>query len=229
MAKRVGTDPTYGFSINPWAMLFLVVVAIGSYYLANHNWGGGGSERLPKFYPVGTSANERDTIYQRIPSFTLTNQQGREVHISKYDSLDAIYLIHAFELHAGLVPACEEAARRLAEVSSKYEVLRMLSLVLDTVAVPVDTLQELAARLGAEAPKWSLLSGDPAYMRTVVQNGLHISIRTDSSGLQVAPRWVLIDRMGVIRGRYEDCAPEEMDRLTNELPDLLSEYQAYRP
>lgn len=227
MARRIGTEPTYGFNLNPWHLLLLVGVAIGSYYLANSHWGTGERRTLPKYYPAGLGAHERDTIYQRIPPFELTNQRGETLSIARHDTLPALIVARAIPADAPLADSCRAFLQGLSNALDEAEDVWWLTFVLppNPEGVPAGTaeLASLAQSVENGHARFHWLSGSWDELYLIVNNGLHIDVEQEDADVRVENKWVLLDPLGIMRGRYRGCSDEELARLLDDLHRLREE------
>lgn len=174
-------------------------------------------------------------IYWEAPSFELLDQRGDTVRTADLEG--RIWVASFVFTHC--IDVCPLISARMASLRDELRAqgvlgrqVRLVSFSVDPARDTPPVLAEYAERFGAGTPReWAFLTGTPPEaVHRLVQEGFHLtampmpSTPDDSaSGYQIAhaPRLVLVDRAGQVRGTYDVTEAEALERLRADLRYLL--------
>lgn len=165
-----------------------------------------------------------------VPSFEMLDQRGRPLSDR---ALHGQVLVVDF-FFASCTTSCPMLTARMLSVETAIEErerrierrlpVRLVSITLDPENDTPDVLAQYAARYGADADRWSFLSGRSADLDRVVVRGFDTFQRADpAAGITsiMHGEWlVLVDAEGSIRGYYAASDPERMVGLVHDVLDL---------
>jgi protein SCO1/2 len=101
--------------------------------------------------------------------------------------------------------------------------LRFITLSLDPAHDTPEQLAQFNAPFKPKTVEWLWLTGTKERMRSVIGEGFEMFFRAEADGsVTFAPRFILVDGFGVVRGVYEG-AEQDPKRLLYELDLLLKE------
>ncbi len=167
----------------------------------------------------------------QIPSFEMPDQHGRLV--SDRTLRGQVVVVDFF--FASCTTSCPMLTARMASVQRAVEErerqlgrklpVRLVSITLDPENDTPDVLSEYAARYGADADRWSFLSGRSADLDRVVVRGFKTTLQRPDPAAGIASimhgEWlVLVDAGGTIRGYYAASDPERMAGVVHDALDL---------
>lgn len=187
---------------------------------------------------LGLAARQAEPppVMWQAPEFALVGQTGDTLETA--DLRDAIWVGSFIFTNCDAV--CPLISERMAELRDRLAASGMLGREVRLVSFSVDpardspeALAAYAARYGASPPSdWAFLTGSPpAAVRSMIQNGFHLTAVEPSdalhgehyrAGYQVmhSPRLVLVDRDGGVRGTYDANEPEVVERLLEAIATL---------
>lgn len=166
-----------------------------------------------------------DTVYPKIPTFRLLNQDSAEVTPATFAG--KVYVADFF--FATCPSICPKMQTQMLRVYEKYKGdprLSFLSHTIDPEHDSVSVLRDYAQRLGvptaaqwhfATAPRDTIFRLASRYMVAAQRDS------TAPGGAVHSGAFVLIDAQRHIRGVYDGVNPQEVDRLLADLPRLLPE------
>ena len=164
-----------------------------------------------------------DTLYHRIGSFSLFNQEG--VLFSEKDIEGRVYVADFFFTRCPTI--CPVMARQMLRVYEAFEGQEVL-LVSHTVDPKHDTseiLKEYASRLEVNNAQWIFLTGEAADIYALASQYLSVSMpdSTAPGGFLHSGAFLLMDRQRRIRGVYDGTSQEEVSTLLEDIVVLLEE------
>ena len=181
----------------------------------------------PDFTPEWIS--EDDTAYKnihRIPVFSFTDQDGKIVTEKTVEG--KIYVADFIFTRCGSI--CPKMTTNMALIQSVFknndEVLLLShSVTPDMDSVPV--LKKYAEAKGIVSGKWHLLTGNEEVIYTLAKKqyfaGDTIGYYQTGNEFLHTENFILVDKLGRIRGVYNGTLAVEMDRLIDDINTLLKE------
>jgi protein SCO1/2 len=164
-------------------------------------------------------------VYGRVPTFQLVDQKGAPFtdgnmtgHVSVVDFI---------------FTRCAASCPRLtAQMASLQGVLaregssaKLVSFTVDPENDTPPVLAEYAAHAGADASRWSFVTGPIDTMKTAVVGGFKVAMDklpkgTNDYDVTHGDWFVLVDRTGNLRGYYTTDEPKDVERLVRDVHRL---------
>ncbi len=132
-----------------------------------------------------------------IPAFQLTNQQGKPFDRSDLDG-HVWVADFVFTNCQGPCPRMSSHMRSLQ--NSTGPSVKLVSFTVDPDNDTPPVLAAYAQRFGADASRWSFLTGDKTTLNMLDQDAFKLG--TIGAGMDHSTRFVLVDKKGRIRGYY---------------------------
>lgn len=188
--------------VRPAAALLLLVVLIA---------GCARQEPLPKLFPV--------------PDTALVDQDGRDVRLSQYNGNVTVYTF-IFTNCAGICPLMTQKMRALVRDVDPEQPVRFVSISVDPVRDTPEALRAYAERIGRD-PRWTFLRGEGDTVIDLSQKGFKLAagmeVESGAEPILHSPRFVLVDRTGMIRGYYDSLISGEVEKLEGDIAMLVRE------
>ncbi|WP_224371553.1 SCO family protein [Hyalangium versicolor] len=128
---------------------------------------------------------------------------------------------------------CPAFTRKMARVQKETDAfgpqLQLVSFSVDPTYDTPERLAEYAHKHGANAARWSFLTGDYARLKDTVVNSFKISMgrenldEADVMGIFHGNHFVLVDGTGEIRGYYESADDAAFEKLLRDADRLARE------
>ena len=189
--------------------------------------------------------NVEDTIWHRLPDFTLTNQQGKKVSLNDIvgvnvkdgvaDTSNRIIVANFFFTHCPSICPTLTAnmkhlqesitnAQRVGDKSPNF--IQFLSFSVDPERDSVHRLKAWADRFQVDPGNWWLLTGDKKTIYDLALNDMKLGL-VDGEGVDSlfihTDRFVLIDRNRNIRGYYHGLDSISVSKLSGDIIYLSME------
>jgi protein SCO1/2 len=223
-------------------ILLLVIPALTFIFLKNF---GKNHYSLPRYIPridsttgdvlmqtrVVEGKTITDTVYHTIPDFSLIDQHNDKVSRTLIEG--KVHVADFFFARCpGICPKMSSQLQRVQEAFINNPDVVILSYSVDPKHDSVQALQNYAEQYGAIKGKWFLLTGEKNEIYNLAKNGYFISAmegNVKSNDLEEnfvhTDKFILIDKLGQIRGYYNGTDPADVDRLIVEMKVLLEEYK----
>ena len=183
-----------------------------------------GSASFAIFQPI--------TVLPRItlaPGFNLINQAEERV---SNEALRGQVTLYSFS-YVDCAEECSQSGADIAAVrDSLAEALGNGRSPLQFVTISLDPEQDTPEKLSSFASQWAMdnnsipwqwLTGDSQQVRYAVGGGFDLYYKAEENGrIQFQPRYVLVDRLGMIRARYFQAIPDT-DILLRDINFLAEE------
>ena len=193
---------------------------------------GPGSDKLPilgqreAVTKVVNGKSVTDSVYQSIPDFNFVSQYGDTVTAKTLDN--KIYVADFFFTSCPTI--CPKMKVQLKRVYEKYKgnpTVMLLSHTIDPAHDSVPVLKEFAQNLGITGRQWLFVTGDREKIYDIGQNSYMVTAQADSSapgGVVHSGAFILVDKAKHIRGIYDGTTEAGVDKLMNDMDQLLAEY-----
>jgi len=163
-----------------------------------------------------------DTIYHKLPDFSLTDQLGKPVSLKTFDY--KIFVVSFLYTHCSSV--CNEVNKNMERLAHAYRNNKMVRFVTITVDPERDTPQALLAyakpfKLSPE--KWRFVTGDTTTIYNLVRNGFLVNAMKAGDEFVFSDKMILIDADKRIRGYYTGTSLPEAMRLNDEIKVQIAE------
>jgi len=215
-----------------YALILALLVPLASYYIVKRS-----SEsvvQMPRHYLpdsiITTTEKGRqvtDTVWHRLPDFSLTNQLGQRV---TWDNLRGkVVVVDFFFTHCPTIcPALTLSMKRLQDgITNSRRVgnrtpdfLHLVSLSIDPERDSVERLKKWADRFQVNPDQWSLLTGPKKEIYNMAINEIKIGI-VDGKGVDTnfihTDHFVLIDTNRHIRGYYRGLDSASVAKLSEDI------------
>jgi protein SCO1/2/putative membrane protein len=174
---------------------------------------GGNADDVPMWSPDG------------IEDFSLTNMDGRT--ITKAALLGRPWAVcFVFTKCLGPCPRVTQQLKALQDRLKKSDI-RLVTLTVDPARDTPEVLQNYAKLNGADPERWYFLSGDQAAIYRLIQHSFRMPVQevngpNRQEGFEVihSTNVMLVDRHGVVQGKFNAAKDEEMVSLRRELQKL---------
>ncbi len=168
-------------------------------------------------------------ILGQVPSFELTNRDGRRVGPSDLAGTPWI----ADFIFTRCVTSCPLITERMAKLERELPPrlgTRMVSFSVDPEHDTPGVLEAYAVQHGAPE-HWWFLSGDRDAMYGLIKNGFHLAVDPNPpptpegviEPIVHSTRFVLVDAQGAIRGYYDSLDEDSIKKLKRDLEGLEEE------
>jgi len=167
-----------------------------------------------------------DTTYHTITDFTFINQDSIEVSNETFHN--KIYIADFFFTTCPTI--CPIMKTQMLRVYNYYEDNDQVMFLSHTIDPDYDTvalLHNFADRLGVSSSKWHFVTGFKDDIYEIGQNNYMVTAMEDENqpgGYLHSGAFILVDRDRRIRGLYDGTDEDQVDRLINDIPRLLKEY-----
>ena len=166
-----------------------------------------------------------DTVYHTIGNFRLVNQDSA---IVTNETLDGkIYVADFFFTSCRTIcPVMKTQMMRVYEAVEDDPEVALVSHTIDPEYDTVALLHDYAERLGVNSNKWHFLTGNKDSIYYLAQTSYFVTAMEDEAqqdGFIHSGAFLLIDKEGRIRGKYDGTKPEEIDKLLKDIELLKKE------
>ncbi len=199
-----------------WGILGVVILGI----LGLTTWMRSNSERPTQALPL--------PIITEVPDFSLTNRDGSTVDRGTFlgEPWVADFI---FTRCAAVCPRMSQQMQRVVEALGEETTVRFVSFSVDPEYDTPEVLAEYAGRFQAPS-HWYFLTGDRQRLHALSKEGFLLSIAEDpAAGLPPinepiihSNRFVLVDQEGRIRSYYDAFDDAELERLLDDLEELVA-------
>lgn len=169
-----------------------------------------------------------DTLYHKIPPFSLTNQYGET--ITQEDVKGKIYVADFF--FATCPSICPKMATHMLQIQNHFsdrEDFRLISYTVNPEHDSVEVLREYAEKVHAKKGFWHLLTGERDSIYKLAFDGYFVNAMEDElapGGFLHTSTFLLIDKQGRIRGLFDGTSTSEINDLYDAVEILYSEEYA---
>lgn len=180
-------------------------------------------QRLPIFGEKNITAT--DTIYHTISNFSFVNQDSAVVNKEIVEG--KIYVADFFFTSCRTIcPIMKSQMMRVYEQILDDPDVLILSHTIDPEYDTVGLLHDYADRLGVKSNKWHFLTGNKDSIYYLAQTSYFITAmeaEEEPEGFIHSGAFLLIDKRGRIRGKYDGTKEEEVDKLITDIEVLRKE------
>ena len=169
-----------------------------------------------------------DTIYHTIKDFQFVNQDSAVV--TKETVKGKIYVADFFFTTCRTIcPIMKSQMVRVNEAIKDMPDVLIFSHSIDPDYDTVGLLHDYAERLGAKSDKWYFLTGQPMdYVFDLAQTSYFATAMEDKSepdGFVHSGAFLLIDKEGRLRGKYDGTKEDDVNRLVADIERLRRSYE----
>ncbi len=185
---------------------------------------------------VAAEESAVDVIPDRLPSlgvvpvFSLTNQHGQPFGLN--DLRGKVWVVDTIFTRCNAICPTLTGGMKQVQTSLKRDPraadeVRLVSISIDGGHDTPEVLNSYARGFGADPERWLFLTGTPADVWPLVQDGLKLPVEEgkpgDAMDILHSGKMLLIDRTGVIRGYYDGLSEGGRIELLVDLSRLLDE------
>jgi protein SCO1/2 len=166
-----------------------------------------------------------DTIYQSVPDFEFTNQDGNFVNQDIVK--DKIYVADFFFVTCPTI--CPRMKKNLLKVYETFKdnpEIMLMSHTIDPEHDSVSVLHDFASRLGADSKQWQFLTGNREKIYELAEHGYYATAIADSlepGGYVHSGGLILVDKKRRVRGIYDGTVESATSQLILDITTLLHE------
>ena len=184
-------------------------------------------EFKPKKLPIFGSRtfNGVDTVYHKIAPFQFLDQDSSIITNDTFK--DKIYVTDFFFTSCRTIcPIMKREMLRVYESTRKMPEVVILSHTIDPEYDTVALLHDFAQKLGVESQKWHFVTGAKDSIYKIAQTSYFATAIQDSSepdGFIHSGLFLLIDKKGRIRGKYDGTKEADVNQLISDIKILRLE------
>ena len=171
------------------------------------------------------SFNGTDTTYHTIAHFQFVDQDSALV--TNADFKGKIYVADFFFTSCRTIcPIMKTQMVRVYDATRDMPDVLLLSHTIDPEWDTVALLHDFAQRLGVESRRWHFVTGVKDSIYKIAQTSYYATAMEDRSepdGFIHSGAFLLIDRRGRIRAKYDGTKEEEVNRLIGDIKMLRRE------
>ncbi len=179
--------------------------------------------KLPVFGEKEITAT--DTVYHTIGNFRLLDQDSSIVTNATVNG--KIYVADFFFTSCRTIcPVMKTQMKRVYDEMKDDPEVMIVSHTIDPEYDTVGLLHDYAERLGAESKKWRFLTGNKDSIYYLAQTSYFVTAMEDEAevdGFIHSGAFLLIDKHGRIRGKYDGTDKTEVDQLIADIKVLKAE------
>ena len=164
----------------------------------------------------------------KVGSFSFINQEGQTV--TEKDMAGKIYVVeYFFTTCKGICPKMNENMTEVAKSFRGNKDVMILSHTVDPRKDSVAALKAYSLRFEADPGQWLFLTGDKKELYDVARYGYLITASEDTASVDIQSDFihtnyfVLVDRYGSLRGRYDGTDIGSVKQLIGDISTLLKE------
>jgi protein SCO1 len=196
----------------------LGIIAIGVYACNTKP-----KESLPIFGE--REVNGTDTIYHTIAPFQFVDQDSAVITNEVFK--DKVYVADFFFTSCRTIcPIMKTQMLRVYEATKEMPDVLIVSHSIDPEYDTVALLHDFAKRLGVESKRWHFVTGVKDSIYKIAQTSYFATAMEDKAepdGFIHSGAFLLIDKKGRIRGKYDGTKEEDVNRLIVDIKKLRTD------
>lgn len=166
-----------------------------------------------------------DTLFHRIAPFAFVDQDSAVVTNDNFRG--KVYVADFFFTSCRTIcPIMKTQMLRVYEATRDMPDVQIISHTIDPEYDTVALLRDFSKRLGVESGRWHFVTGVKDSIYKIAQTSYFATALEDKSepdGFIHSGAFLLIDRQGRIRGKYDGTKEEEVNRLIVDIKKLRRE------
>lgn len=168
-----------------------------------------------------------DTIYHTIAPFSFIDQDSSEITNVTFGN--KIYVADFFFTSCRTIcPIMKSQMMRVYDFTENMSDVLLLSHTIDPEYDTVALLHDFAERLGVESKRWHFVTGVKDSIYKIAQTSYFATAmedKTEPDGFIHSGAFLLIDKKGRIRGKYDGTKEEDVNRLLVDIKRLRQEHE----
>jgi protein SCO1/2 len=179
--------------------------------------------RLPIFGERNVEGT--DTVYHVIAPFRFMDQDS--VAVTNETFKDKIYVADFFFTSCRTIcPIMKTQMLRVYKATADMDDVLLLSHSIDPEYDTIALLHDFASRLGVTSNRWHFVTGAKDSIYKIAQTSYFATAmedKTEPDGFIHSGAFLLIDRKGRIRGKYDGTKEDDVNRLITDIKKLRRE------
>jgi protein SCO1/2 len=167
-----------------------------------------------------------DTLYHTIANFSFVDQDSAVITNATFTG--KIYVADFFFTSCRTIcPIMKTQMLRVYDSLQNVSDVLILSHTIDPEYDTVGLLRDFANRLGVKSDKWHFVTGVKDSIYNIAQTSYFATAmedETEPDGFIHSGAFLLIDKEGRIRGKYDGTIEEDVNRLIEDIRWLRKEY-----
>jgi protein SCO1 len=163
-----------------------------------------------------------DTVYHTIAKFSFVDQDSAIITNQTFQ--DKIYVTDFFFTSCRTIcPIMKTQMLRVYEATKEMPDVLILSHTIDPEYDTVALLHDFAERLDVESKRWHFVTGVKDSIYKIAQTSYFATAmedKTEPDGFIHSGAFLLIDKKGRIRGKYDGTKEDEVNRLIVDIKKL---------
>lgn len=207
----------------PYIILLVIGTLVAMYLLIDKK------TELPIFNPTDFNPELVDATIQGInknhtvSDFELINQNGKVITQADYNA--KIYVTDFFFTRCpSICPIMSNNMEKLQNIFLEENEVMFLSMSVTPEMDSVPILKKYAEKNGVIDAKWNITTGDKKHIYNLARKSYFAAVDQGDGGLQDfihTPNFILIDQEKRIRGVYDGTKEEEINRIAQDIKQLL--------
>jgi protein SCO1/2 len=169
--------------------------------------------------------NGTDTVHHAIAPFQFMDQDGTWITNATFK--DKIYVADFFFTSCRTIcPIMKTQMLRVYEKTKEMPDVLLLSHTIDPEFDTIPLLHDFADRLGVESKYWHFVTGEKDSIYKIAQTSYFataMEAKEEPDGFIHSGAFLLIDRKGRVRGKYDGTREKDVDRLITDIVLLQKE------
>ena len=212
----------YQFSTNGVRLL------AGCWLLALGSWLSSCTQSEDRLPILGERVVEgTDTVYHVIAPFQFPDQDSTLITNDTFKG--KIYVADFFFTSCRTIcPIMKTQMLRVYKATADMDDVLILSHTIDPEYDTVALLHDFAGRLGVTSDRWHFVTGVKDSIYKIAQTSYFATAmedRTEPDGFIHSGAFLLIDKKGRIRGKYDGTKEEDVNRLITDIKKLRREHE----
>lgn len=176
--------------------------------------------------PILGNKDEVDgkTVYHTIPDFQFIDQDSSI--ITNETVKDKIYVVNDFFTSCPTIcPKVKQQMLRIYDRFEKEEDLKFISHSIDTRNDDVPRLKNYATKLGIDAKRWHLVTGEKDHIYSMMDEYFLVAKEDPDApgGYDHSGVLILVDKNRMVRAFTDGTNPEAVDKFMTDIDKLLKE------
>ncbi len=163
-----------------------------------------------------------DTVYHKIAPFEFVDQDSTVITNATFT--DKVYVADFFFTSCRTIcPIMKTQMLRVYEATADMPDVLIISHTIDPEYDSVALLHDFAKRLGVESKRWHFVTGKKDSIYKIAQTSYFATAmedKTEPDGFIHSGAFLLIDKQGRIRGKYDGTKENDVDRLVEDIKRL---------
>lgn len=165
-----------------------------------------------------------DTLYPTVPDFAFVDQDSQQVTNATFDG--KVYVVDFFFIHCPTIcPKVKANGLRLFEKYRDDDRIMLLSHSIDVKNDTVAALKRHADKLGIDARRWRLVTGDHDAIYDIADDYFSVAVVNPDApgGFDHSGRLILVDKNRHVRSFCDGTNAKDVDRFMEDIDALLAE------